>query len=32
MSYHDAKYRIFHRLYEDQTAYRELMGGNRPGH
>lgn len=25
--YHDAKYRVFHRLYEDQMAYRALMGG-----
>jgi ribulose kinase len=23
--YHDAKYRVYHRMYEDQLAYRELM-------
>jgi FGGY-family pentulose kinase len=23
--YHNARYRIFHRMYEDQLAYRELM-------
>jgi len=23
--YHDARYRVFHRMYEDQLAYRELM-------
>jgi len=23
--YHDAKYRVFHRMFEDQLAYRELM-------
>ncbi|UCD74973.1 MAG: FGGY-family carbohydrate kinase [Phycisphaerales bacterium] len=25
-SYHDAKHAIFHRMYEDQMAYRENMG------
>lgn len=24
-AYHDAKYRIFHRMYEDQQAYRTIM-------
>jgi ribulose kinase len=23
--YHDAKYRVFHRLYEDQVAYKRIM-------
>lgn len=23
--YHDARYRVFHRMYEDQLAYREMM-------
>ncbi|HET6566485.1 MAG TPA: FGGY-family carbohydrate kinase [Rhodothermales bacterium] len=23
--YHDKKYRVFHRMYEDQTAYRSIM-------
>jgi len=23
--YHDARYRVFHRMYSDQLAYRELM-------
>jgi len=23
--YHDARYKVFHRMYEDQLAYRELM-------
>ena len=26
-AYHDAKHRVFHRMYEDQLAYRELMMG-----
>lgn len=26
-SYHDRKHRIFHRMYDDQIAYRELMRG-----
>jgi len=25
VGYHDAKYLVFHRMYEDQLAYRELM-------
>lgn len=25
--YHDRKYRVFHRMYEDQLACRRLMGG-----
>jgi len=25
--YHDAKYKIFHKLYEDQMSYRGIMGG-----
>jgi len=25
--YHDAKYRVFQRMFEDQMAYRQLMGG-----
>lgn len=25
--YHDRKYRVFHRMYEDQRAYDALMGG-----
>ncbi len=29
-AYHDAKYRVFHRLYDDQMAYRALMEGARP--
>lgn len=24
-AYHDAKYRVFHRLYDDQMAYRDMM-------
>ena len=23
--FHDAKYRVFHRMYSDQIAYRQLM-------
>lgn len=26
-AYHDAKYRVFHRMYEDQLAYRSIMAG-----
>src|SRR5262249_5219535 len=26
-AYHDAKYRVFQRMYEDQLAYRQLMTG-----
>jgi FGGY-family pentulose kinase len=25
-AYHDAKHRVFHRMYDDQVAYRQLMG------
>ena len=25
--YHDAKYRVFHRMYDDQVAYRRLLDG-----
>ena len=25
-AFHDAKHRVFHRMYEDQMAYREIMG------
>jgi hypothetical protein len=24
--YHNRKYKVFRRMYEDQMAYRELMG------
>ena len=24
--YHDRKYQVFHRMYEDQMAYGEMMG------
>jgi len=27
-TYHDAKYRVFHRLYEDQIAYNEIMAAS----
>ncbi len=27
--FHEAKYQVFLRMYEDQVAYRELMGGLR---
>ena len=27
LRYHDARYKVFHRMYEDQLAYRDLMGG-----
>lgn len=26
-AYHDAKYAVFKRMYEDQTAYRDMMAG-----
>ncbi|PTX95138.1 ribulokinase [Spartobacteria bacterium LR76] len=31
-AYHDAKYRVFHRLYDDQIAYRELMNESHSRH
>ena len=27
LRYHDARYKVFHRMYEDQLAYRDLMRG-----
>ncbi len=28
-AYHDAKHKVFHRMYEDQIAYRELMAARK---
>jgi FGGY-family pentulose kinase len=28
--YHDAKYRVFRQMYEDQIGYREIMAGREP--
>jgi ribulose kinase len=30
-AYHDAKYRVFHRMYEHQMAYREIMAAEGVG-
>ncbi len=30
-SYHDKKYLVYHRMFDDQMRYRDLMEGSRPG-